>query len=180
MSLDVARGPLRTTVAVRASLRFVGPDVDPSLVTAKLRVAPTRTTEVGQPVRGSSEHRYRNGAWVLNSDLPETSSVAEHLEDLLAQIQDRADALHWLSARNHRGEFFCTYWLNYGPEPETAEDLAAGDGRPGIQLGNDLMSRIAALGLGLTVAVGFLGEDDPRGQPAERPGETGRRRINFK
>ena len=180
MSLDVARGPLRTTFAVRASLRFVGPDVDPSLVTAKLGITPTKSTRRGDPLASHPHHHYRNGSWVLDSDLPETCSVAEHLEHLLAQIQDRAEALHWLSARNHAGEFFCSYWLNYGPEPETAEDLTARDGRSGIQLGNDVMSRIAALGLGITVAVSLLGEDDPPGQPAERPRETGRRQINFK
>lgn len=153
MSWDVDDRPLKTTIAVLASLRFVGPDVDPSLVTTKLRIAPTRSTEVGQPVRGSPEHRYRNGAWVLHSELPETSSVAEHIEHLLDKVRDKGDALRWLSRRGWPGEFFCSYWLNHGPEIETAEDLSAGDGRSGVQLKPELLSRMASLGLGIIVDV---------------------------
>lgn len=145
--------PLKTTIAVLATLRFVGQDVDPALVTAKLGISPTSSTRRGDPVKSHPEYQRKDGVWALDSDLPETSSVAEHIEHLLGKVRDRGDALRWLSRRGWPGEFFCSYWLNHGPELETAEDLSAGDGRSGFQLKPELLSRIASLGLGVLVDV---------------------------
>lgn len=160
MSLD--GGPRKITEAVLASLRFVGERLDPGLVTEKLGISPTKAIRPGQEIIRGSQHQYRNGAWVLRSDLPESSSVAQHIEHLLNKVAKRGDALHWLSLHGFTGEFFCSYCLMTGPEPETSENLREA-ARVGIQLPAETLSRIGASGLGLIVDVRSLDADDSPG-----------------
>src|SRR5436305_1539877 len=97
MNSNVTDRPLQKTVAVLASLRFVGDSVDPSVVTAKLDIAPTKTRLASPTGVTNDKQHHRNGAWVLDSDLSKTTSVEQHIGRLLDRVEGKAQKIRWLS-----------------------------------------------------------------------------------
>lgn len=82
----------------RVSLRIFGDDLDPDGVSALLGGVPTRSHRTGDALDGDVLPA-PTGAWVLDSSLPDTAEIEEHVSELLAKLTGDVDEWGTLSAR---------------------------------------------------------------------------------
>ena len=87
----------------------------------------------------------RANVWQLNSSLPISAHVEEHIEALLSLLELRAEAIATLMSF-HQAEAGINCAIYY-------EDFT-----PGIHLSQNITKRIAALGLYIDLDLYFLGD----------------------
>jgi hypothetical protein len=99
----------------RASFRISGDTLDPERITARLGLQPTRAFAKGDlspPGRVTGrKYRRRVGLWSLQSPLPTTASLDDHLSHLLDQLDPHADAVGALVREGYQADFFCGCFL---------------------------------------------------------------------
>jgi hypothetical protein len=116
------------------TLRLNNEDLDPNMITSRLRITPTDTFRRGDPgVHGGPPSRL--GGWRLSTEGFESLDIREHVDHLLDQLDPIASALAELHGQGIRQDVFC-YW-------------ATSDGQGGPQLDASQMRRLAALGLSI-------------------------------
>ncbi len=89
----------------------------------------------------------RANVWQLNSPLPISAHVEEHIEALLSLLEPRSDAISTL-AQVHQAQVGINCAIYY-------EDFT-----PGIHLSQDITKRIAVLGLYVDLDLYFLGNSE--------------------
>lgn len=129
---------------VRVAFRYVGAEVDPNFVTSILAISPSQIQKVGEYKRRRPEQVWSTGAWIIASELADAKPLTEHLDKLLEMLESRSDQIRHLASLGYVGEFFCGFFASTG---NLMFDLD-----PGI------LSRIAALGVGLRADVYYVGE----------------------
>ena len=107
--------PKRVYSHAYASIRFMGPTLDPLAVTKILRLPPDNQHRNGEPrltrsrngdVKEGEEHLA--GLWAMSSKEWVQSPVLEtHVDWLLCQIEPLADAVHRLIAEGVDVDVFC-------------------------------------------------------------------------
>jgi hypothetical protein len=78
--------------AYSATLRIFGDGLDFDEIARALELQPTSTYRKGGR-RGPRSPPYKHDMWMLSSDLPEESDLAEHINALWAKIRHRAEYL---------------------------------------------------------------------------------------
>jgi hypothetical protein len=125
---------------VQASLRFVGRDLDPGRISDILGVKPT-AERWPDTLEKNGPRRYPFGMWRLDSPLPPTASLIEHLVWLLEQLTPIAENLRLLhELTGYRGSLYCGYFFS---------DDQGGQ----IALPPGILATIATLGVALDIRV---------------------------
>jgi hypothetical protein len=93
-----------------ASFRFVGSDIDPGLISERLNINPSAVF----PPPTTSESSLRHGRpnmWRLDSGIPRTKPLAEHLRVLIEVLTPVRAALHRLESEAGWSPcFYCGYF----------------------------------------------------------------------
>jgi Domain of unknown function (DUF4279) len=118
---------------VRVGFRLIGDEVDPEVVAQEVALAPTEAHRKGdpRPTRwGARGLRWPTGVWRLESELPASASLEEHLRALLDRLDPVAAGIRRCTARGWRADYFCGCFqadMNEGTDlaPETLGRIAA-------------------------------------------------------
>jgi hypothetical protein len=126
---------------VLVSFRLLGDDLDPEAVTASLGIVPTSShaKDSPNPSRNSPNLRHRTGVWLLESALPRTVTIGQHLEFLVDQLERKADSISALGEQGYRVEFVCALFIGAGQE--------------GTIINARLVEAIASFGASLSLSV---------------------------
>jgi hypothetical protein len=102
-------------VRATASFRLFGDTLNPQVVSEQLGLAPTTAGAKGElrPSRKKSPAlRWRTGSWILESRLPRSSKLDEHLRDVLDRLEAHAGEIRGFVAQGHRADIFCGCFLD--------------------------------------------------------------------
>ena len=113
--------------SINVSLRILGDDLDPEGVSALLGMEPTHGRRKGDAVDGDALPA-ATGAWILESSLPETAEIEEHVSQLLAPLSGDLDEWGTVTT-NFSADMRCDLTLGNGSEafdlsPRLAQSLA--------------------------------------------------------
>jgi len=123
----------------RVSLRFFGDDVDLAAVTSALGLKPDVTGRIGEHIAGNPRYAiYETNVWVYRYTEMDDLTFSNQLSEFITRLEDRAEALRHFVARP-------------GVTAELFLGFSSGDGQGGFTLPASLLSRIAALGLDVTL-----------------------------
>ncbi len=121
------------------SFRFVGPDVHPALITARLGINPSRAHEKGEPMPRRPAHAYPTGAWCIDSPLPASQPFETQISALLDRLALVSTGIQNLASSGLIGEFYCSYFI---------------EGTQGtVDLSSSTLARIGALPARLLIAI---------------------------
>ncbi|MEU0797817.1 DUF4279 domain-containing protein [Amycolatopsis sp. NPDC005961] len=76
-------------------------------VTRLLELEPSQAFEAGARVGRRSSATRRGSLWLLSSELPPGSELADHLHWLLDQLEPKTDALWQLTDQGYVADWFC-------------------------------------------------------------------------
>jgi len=124
---------------VLARIRFLGKDLEPSVVTDALGLPPTRSHRKGDAMPRYPERTRPRGSWGLDSELPETATVEEHVAHLLDRIGASAPAIRRIVEDGAVGELYVSYFVPPGSAT--------------VLLHPDVLGRLNSLGLTLLLAI---------------------------
>lgn len=125
------------------AFRIIGDNLDPEQITSLLGIDPdyshkkgeanNRKNKLGKIIVGTP---HKTGIWTINSDLPETSTLEEHIVSLLVRLDSAHDKIRQLSKEGYRVDIYCGHFLKHGYQggfdvsPEVLERM----GKMGIHL----------------------------------------------
>ena len=92
-----------------ATFRIMGEALSPPDVSRLLGLAADEAHVKGEPRVGSAGRRYADyaeGFWCLESDLPQTASVDDHVRALASKLLGHEGALKGLRAQGYRMDIF--------------------------------------------------------------------------
>jgi hypothetical protein len=119
---------------LRVSLILVSEHGDARSVTEVLGIQPVHAHSAGEPrtgrLRGST---FKNSVWRLESDLPRSARLDDHIRSILNRVLPKAEEIERLCASKWRLELRCGIFIN-------------GTGGGGTIIGADAVSGIARLG----------------------------------
>ena len=95
---------------VRVSLRYVGDDVDPTMITSMMGLQPSKAHAKGDPVEGHPDRVRSTGLWGLDSTLPPSCPLESHLKHLLDMMESRISIIEELRTKGLSINFFCGYF----------------------------------------------------------------------
>lgn len=121
------------------SFRIVGADVDPEVVTAILGMTPSAAHAAGEPFPRRPDRCRPTGAWILDSQLPDTAAVNEQVRQLLTVLEPQAGAVRRIAMRGLRPSFLCGVFLS---QPQGT-----------IDFDSDTVRRMGTLGAALEIYV---------------------------
>ena len=128
-----------------ASVRFLGQNLDPLIVTLALQLPPDLMHRNGEPrlvrtKRGKVEVRspHRGGLWSMSSEKwVQSPRLAIHLEWLLEQLEPKSEAVAQLLSQYVEADFFC-YSLGTTPAlPSVPRSIRSRIERLGVKLDID-------------------------------------------
>ncbi|MET8853621.1 DUF4279 domain-containing protein [Amycolatopsis sp. NPDC004625] len=91
-----------------ATFRLTGDhDRSAASVTRLLDLEPSHIFEAGDRVGHRSGAIRRESLWLLSSDLPPDSELADHLHWLLDRLEPKADTLWQLTSQGYVADWFC-------------------------------------------------------------------------
>ena len=109
---------------VSVSLRVFGDGLEPDEVSALLGCQPSRFHRKGDGRPQGDPSIEPTGAWILESLLPETAEIEDHVESLLSQISNDGDEWANLTTR-FSASILCTLLIDqYGGVFELSPRLA--------------------------------------------------------
>jgi hypothetical protein len=120
------------------SLSFVDVTVDPDLVTERLGVEPTRSFKKGDRFPGKSNEYRKHGGWILESELPLTSSFEDHFSWLISKIVGREEDIEYLTSHGYRPVLYVGYFFNRKEDGQ-------------IELNSQVVQKIASLRLNIDI-----------------------------
>jgi Domain of unknown function (DUF4279) len=120
----------------------------PDPVSAIIGLGPTNFRVKGERVERSAILR-KQSKWSIDSGLPEHADLAEHLESLLAILEEHKTGVREVALTAEVGIQCAAYWHT---------------SQPGFHLSRELLSRVAALGLSLDFDMYCMGEEEA-GEP---------------
>ena len=116
---------------------------NPSVVTELMGVEPTEVWAKGDPTTGHPAVARNHSRWVLKSPLDLERDVEDHIEALLSILERRSAAVFKVAERFDTQITCAVYYADF---------------TPGIHLSEDLIRRVAALGLCIDLDLFFFGE----------------------
>jgi hypothetical protein len=118
---------------------------DANVVTQLAGFEPTEAWVVGQPMRQRPDIMHRYCRWTFKSPLPLSAPVEEHLDALLSALETHAAGIRAVMARFPAQIGCVIYFRTF---------------TPGFHLPQQLLARIAALGLDVDFDLCCLGAGD--------------------
>jgi len=118
---------------------------DLQAVTKLLDIAPTDAWRVGDPVSDQPTMTRNHSRWTLASGCGLEAPVEDHLHALLTILEERRERIREVAQR-YSVELQCAIYY----EDDTA----------GIHLSEDVVRRVAALGLAIDLDLYFVGSED--------------------
>src|SRR5437867_4489195 len=123
----------------RVSLRFLGDDLDLTAVTSLLGLEPDVTGRVGDHIGGNPRYAmYETNVWVYRYTENEGVTFDNQLSEFITRLERRAKSLRELAAQP-------------GVTAELFLGFSSGNGQGGFTLPVSLLTRIASLGLDVTL-----------------------------
>lgn len=111
------------TEAFDASFRIIGDKLDTDYITSLLGIKPDYSHMKGQPNNRTGKGGkvivgppHKTGIWSINSELPETSSLEEHLTFLLETLEPMGDKVRELANDGYRVDFYCGFFVKHGAQ----------------------------------------------------------------
>lgn len=104
---------------IRARLIVSGQDLDPDKVTDRLGVQPDVRHRRGDPNIGPDGRRYADhkiGLWAIDSGLPETASLSEHIQAIIGRVSAGLGAVSALRGSAEDVYFLVGLFLEKGNE----------------------------------------------------------------
>ena len=126
---------------IRATLRFVGDNVDPVMITSSIGLQPSRAHAKGDSVKGHPNRIRSTGLWGLDSAISPNCSLEDHLKHLLGVIESRVSIVEELRDIGLSPNFYCGYFA------------AGAVLRSYIRLETDTLKRIAEIGASLDLHI---------------------------
>jgi hypothetical protein len=130
-----------------AAFRIIGDELDPDYINSLLKINPDHAHKKGETNNRKSKSgkvivgpAYKTGVWTINSTLPETSSLEEHLLSLIGKLQPVGEKIRHLSEEGFRVDIYCGYFLKHGFQG-------------GFEIGTDIMETLSKMGIKLSVSV---------------------------
>jgi hypothetical protein len=120
---------------------------DPSVVTELINIAPTESWPAGERIHNHPSATWRKAKWELKSPLPLEMPVEDHLTALLPLLEGKAEDVSKVIER-HEAEIRCAVYYH--------EEHC----NQGFHLGENVVARMAKLGLSIDFDLYFLGGDD--------------------
>jgi hypothetical protein len=118
-------------------------DFDPSSITSRLRLEPTEQWMKG--TRNERTHFERKfSRWSLESRLPRSSSLEDHVRDVLEQTRERAEEIQQVS-KEYTAYMQLVGWFH--------------NDYPGFGLDGDIISGLAQLNIGIDCDFYYLYSD---------------------
>lgn len=118
---------------IRMYFAAFGGWLTPDPVTAIVGRQPTNFQVKGERV-GKSAILRKQSIWQIDSGLPQQADLEEHLESLLAILEEHETGVRKLTSTVHAAIQCAAYWHT---------------SQPGLHLSSELISRVAALGVSL-------------------------------
>jgi hypothetical protein len=129
-----------------ASFRIIDNDLDPEQISSLLGIKPDHSHRKGEPNNKRTKsgkviigHPYKTGIWNINSNLPETSSLEEHLNSLLDRLEPVGDKIKQLSIEGYRVDFYCACFTEH-------------EFQGGFDVGPDILERMGRMGIILGIS----------------------------
>lgn len=129
-----------------ASFRIIGENLDTDEISSLLGIKPdyshkkgdanNRKSKSGKVIVGSP---HKTGIWSINSKLPETSSLEEHLKFLLEKLEPVGHVIKKLSDEGYRVDFYCGYFVRHGYQG-------------GFNINPHIMERMGKMGIHLAIS----------------------------
>jgi hypothetical protein len=128
----------------RVTVRFIlyGDTLDPDAITSRLGITPTKAVRKGDPTPSTHRDprsRRRIGMWALESALPRSVELEQHLRHLLDIFDPVSDRLLAAISEGYRPVLSCGCFLD--------------DFNRGADLSAETLSRIGALGATLRLDI---------------------------
>jgi hypothetical protein len=130
---------------LKATLRVIGEELEPSIVTTLALVEPTEAWAKGETMPGARARLAPRGTWRLESKLSATATPEEHLRHLLKATGGSDDEWKKL-AKQHSVDVFVGIWMS---SDNAAFSLTAGT-----------LEEMGRRGWDLTPDIYFEGDDD--------------------
>lgn len=140
---------------VHVSFRLSSDSLDPNVVTGQLGLTPTNAFAKGEMsppgrVTGRS-FIHRTGGWRLESPLPRSAELDDHLRALLDLLSAKAPIIRGYKDQAFTVDFFCGLFLNSFNER--------------LELPPETLARVAALGATLSLDIYSAPGDEERAPP---------------
>jgi len=100
----------------RVTFRVVSDDLDPKQITERMGLTADEQHRKGD-LRRKGRNRdwyYPRGGWHLESQLPPTARVEDHLSHLLDRLEGTVDVIAKLIAEGYQVDFYIGYFSNQG------------------------------------------------------------------
>ncbi len=114
-----------------------GPDLDPSQVTHLVGVQPSETWRAGELVSDRAIIKHKFNAWKLNSNLPLSAPLEDHVEAVLRQLRPGWLALEDLCLR-YQAKLFCVV-------------RSYGGARPALIFNKEIVKQVAELSAAIEI-----------------------------
>jgi len=129
------------------SFRIMGDGVEPSELTALLGVMPTKAHKKGDANTSKTKKGkiityapFTSGLWCLDSQLDKTSSLNDHIINIIDDIEPKKDVLLMLKEKGFEIDFYCGYFFSSSAQA-------------GISLSNDILERMSKLGIDFNLSL---------------------------
>lgn len=118
--------------SVSAAFTLTGLELDPVTVTALTGITPSISWQIGELIDERAALRHKQSGWRVESSLPPSAELGDHVKDVLARLRAGWAPLKGLAAQ-FGAEISCVLYVTYG------------GGTPSVNLDKDTVARIADL-----------------------------------
>lgn len=127
-----------------STLRIFSPDLEPSEITKKLQLQPSKSRT--RNLQSKYRHEREVHAWFLSTEgMLESTASEDHLQHIVTELEGREGSLRDLRENGCKTSI-TSYWV--------------GDGQGGPSLSPELMQALSSLGLSIWWDNYFEAEDD--------------------
>lgn len=129
-----------------ASFRIIGDKLVTDEISSLMKIQPDYSHQKGAPNNRKSKsgriivgRPHKTGIWSINSNLPESSSLEEHITGLLERLEPSSDAIKRLSKEGYRVDIYCGYFSKPGTQG-------------GFDISPSVLERMGKMGISLAVS----------------------------
>jgi len=116
---------------ISAFFTLTGLDFEPSEITAKVGIMPSKTWKIGDSIDPRASIRRKHNGWSVKSQLEKSADLEDHIKSVLEQLQPG-----WLSlielCKSYYAEIECVIYI-------------VGDDRPAIHFDKHILQQIGEL-----------------------------------
>jgi|LSQX01.3.fsa_nt_gb hypothetical protein len=132
----------------KVTFRIMGDELEPSKISILLGISPHQSHKKGEPNTSKTKKGkivsyspFNSGLWLINSNLPESSCLEDHINSILTCLEPVKDKLKQLSYDGYKMDIYCGYF--------TGEQA-------GFNLNNLVLQRMANLNVDFGINIYYL------------------------